>query len=194
MAPSIQLEPCNSSQHAAFKIQHLSRSSIGKGMRFMFDAKRKARKISYELELTKATRFLTTKPHDLFSQALSPSSTTSLPVALCQIHSHTSVAMATVTRLGAEMPVVIFSKSSCCMCHTIKTLISSFGANPTVYELDELPHGQLMERELRALGCKPSVPAVFIGQELIGGPNEVMSLHLQCKLVPLLKKANAIWL
>ncbi|KAK2990582.1 hypothetical protein RJ640_019862 [Escallonia rubra] len=102
--------------------------------------------------------------------------------------------MATVTRLGAEMPVVIFSKSSCCMCHTIKTLISSFGANPTVYELDELPHGQHMERELRALGLKPSVPAVFIGQELIGGPNEVMSLHLQCKLVPLLKKANAIWL
>ncbi|KAK2990583.1 hypothetical protein RJ640_019863 [Escallonia rubra] len=104
------------------------------------------------------------------------------------------VEMATVKRLGAEMPVVIFSKSSCCMCHAIKTLICSFGANPTVYELDELPNGQQMERELRAMGCKPNVPAVFIGQELIGGPDEIMGLQVQGKLVPLLKKVNAIWL
>ncbi|KAM7521514.1 hypothetical protein LguiA_011416 [Lonicera macranthoides] len=95
--------------------------------------------------------------------------------------------MAMVTRLGAEKPVVIFSKSSCCMCYTIKTLISSFGVNPTVYEIDELSNGQQMERELKALECKPSIPAVFIGQELIGGANEVLSLHVSGKLVPLLK-------
>ncbi|KAJ0808295.1 putative thioredoxin-disulfide reductase [Helianthus annuus] len=71
--------------------------------------------------------------------------------------------MAMVTSLVSERPVVIFSKSSCCMCHTIKTLISNFGANPTVYELDEHPDGKRLEKELRGLGCKPSVPAVFIG-------------------------------
>ncbi|KAM7527100.1 hypothetical protein LguiB_030510 [Lonicera macranthoides] len=102
--------------------------------------------------------------------------------------------MAMVTRLGAEKPVVIFSKSSCCMSHTIKTLIYSFGANLSVYELDDLSNRQQMERELKALGCKPGVPAVFIGQELIGGANEIMSLHVCGKLVPLLKRANAIWL
>ena len=99
--------------------------------------------------------------------------------------------MAMVTRLGAEKPVVIFSKSSCCLCHSI---ICSFGANPTVYVLAELPNGQQMERELWSLGHKPSVSAVFIGKELIGGTNEIMSLQIQGKLVPLLKKAKATWL
>lgn len=101
--------------------------------------------------------------------------------------------MALVTRLGGEYSVVIFSKSSCSMSHSIKTLISSFGANPTVYEIDENPNGHEMEMELKALGRKPSVPAVFIGQELIGGSSEVFSLHLKGKLVPLLLNANAIW-
>ncbi|GFQ05701.1 monothiol glutaredoxin-s2 [Phtheirospermum japonicum] len=71
------------------------------------------------------------------------------------------------------------------MCHTVKTLISNFGANPTIYELDELPNGQQLEKAL---------VAVFIGQELVGGENEVMSLHVKGKLVPLLKKAKAIWI
>ncbi|KAJ0791102.1 putative thioredoxin-disulfide reductase [Helianthus annuus] len=101
--------------------------------------------------------------------------------------------MAMVTSLVNERPVIIFSKSSCCMCHTIKTLISNFGANPTVYELDEHPDGKQLEKELRGLGCKPSVPAVFIGEKLIGGANEIMSLHLKGQLVQLLLKANAIW-
>ncbi|GKD65481.1 monothiol glutaredoxin-S2-like protein [Tanacetum coccineum] len=105
----------------------------------------------------------------------------------------TRVPQCAVTSLVAEKPVVIFSKSSCCMSHTIKTLIYSFGANPTVYELDEHPNGKQLEKELKALGRKPSVPAVYIGQELIGGPNEIMTLHLKGKLVQLLKKANAIW-
>ncbi|KAJ0610251.1 putative thioredoxin-disulfide reductase [Helianthus annuus] len=87
--------------------------------------------------------------------------------------------MAMVTSLVSERPVVIFSKSSCCMSHTIKTLISNFGANPTVYELDEHPDGKQLEKELRGLGCKPSVQAVFIGEERIGGANEVMSRHLK---------------
>ncbi|KAM0003444.1 putative thioredoxin-disulfide reductase [Helianthus debilis subsp. tardiflorus] len=101
--------------------------------------------------------------------------------------------MAMVTSLVSERPVVIFSKDSCCMSHTIKTLISNFGANPIVYELDEHPDGKQLEKELKGLGCKPSVPAVFIGEELIGGANEIMSLHLQGQLVQLLLDANAIW-
>ncbi|KAJ0512756.1 putative thioredoxin-disulfide reductase [Helianthus annuus] len=101
--------------------------------------------------------------------------------------------MAMVTALVNERSVVIFSKNSCCMCHTIKTLISSFGANPTVYELDEHPKGHQIEKELKGLGFKPSVPAVFIGQKLIGGANEIMALHLKGQLVPLLLGANAIW-
>ncbi|KAI7992732.1 Monothiol glutaredoxin-S2 [Camellia lanceoleosa] len=71
--------------------------------------------------------------------------------------------MATMSALGAEKPVVIFSKSGCCFGHTIKTLINSFGASPAVYELDELPYRRQLERELSSLRCRTSVPAVFIG-------------------------------
>ncbi|XP_057782395.1 monothiol glutaredoxin-S1-like [Salvia miltiorrhiza] len=102
--------------------------------------------------------------------------------------------MEAINRLTADKPVVIFSKSTCCMSHTIKTLICSFGANPTVYELDELPNGQQLERALTtASGRRTSFPAVFIDQELVGGANEVMSLHVKGELVPLLRKARAIW-
>ncbi|KAH0683211.1 hypothetical protein KY290_021799 [Solanum tuberosum] len=102
--------------------------------------------------------------------------------------------MERVMKLGGESPVVIFTKSNCCISHSIETLIRSFGANPTIYELDELPNGMEMERALVELGCKPSVPAVFIGKELVGGSNEIMSLNLRGnKLKQLLIRAKAIW-
>ncbi|MED6106453.1 Monothiol glutaredoxin-S2 [Stylosanthes scabra] len=98
-----------------------------------------------------------------------------------------------VTKLVSERPVVIFSRSTCCMCHTIKTLFCDFGVNPAVHELDEIQRGRDIEQALQRLGCNPSVPAVFIGGELVGGTNEVMSLHLNRSLIPMLKKAGALW-
>ena len=98
-----------------------------------------------------------------------------------------------VTKMVSERPVVIFSRSSCCMCHTIKTLFCDFGVNPAVHELDVIPRGRDIEQALSRLGCNPSVPAVFIGGELVGGTNEVMSLHLNRSLIPMLKKVGALW-
>ncbi|KAE8671319.1 Monothiol glutaredoxin-S6 [Hibiscus syriacus] len=102
--------------------------------------------------------------------------------------------MDVIASMVADRPMVIFSRTTCCMSHTIKTLISGFGANPTVYELDEVPNGQQVERELQQMGCNPSVPAVFIGQQLIGGANQVMSLQLRNQVAPLLIRAGAIWI
>ncbi|MBA0802549.1 hypothetical protein Gohar_012831 [Gossypium harknessii] len=102
--------------------------------------------------------------------------------------------MEAVTRMVADRPVVIFSRTTCCMSHTIKTLISGFGANPTVYELDEIQDGQQVERALQQMGCKPSIPAVFIGQQLIGGPNQIMTLQVKNQLIPMLMRAGAIWI
>ncbi|XP_058731459.1 monothiol glutaredoxin-S2-like [Vicia villosa] len=101
--------------------------------------------------------------------------------------------MERVTKMVSERPVVIFSKSSCCMSHTIKTLFCDFGVNPAVYELDEISRGREIEQALSRLGSSPSVPTVFIGGELIGGANQVMSLHLNRTLIPMLKKAGALW-
>ncbi|CAN1354371.1 Monothiol glutaredoxin-S6 [Linum perenne] len=102
--------------------------------------------------------------------------------------------MEMVDRLVKDKPLVIFTKSSCCMSHSITSLISGFGANPKIYELDQIPNGHQIESALVQLGCQPSVPAVFIGQKLVGSEKQVMSLHVQNQLVPMLMQAGAIWL
>ncbi|RWW19647.1 hypothetical protein BHE74_00008151 [Ensete ventricosum] len=100
-----------------------------------------------------------------------------------------------VRRLASQRAVVVFSLSSCCMCHTIKRLFCELGVNPAVHELDEDPKGKDMERALsKLLGRNPPVPAVFIGGNLVGPTDEVMKLHLGGKLVPLLRNAGALWL
>ncbi|XP_061369418.1 monothiol glutaredoxin-S1-like [Gastrolobium bilobum] len=98
-----------------------------------------------------------------------------------------------ITSMVAQKPVVIFSKNTCCLSHSITSLIRNFGANPTVYELDEITNGGQIESALIQMGCQPSVPAVFIGQNLIGGSKRIMSLHVRNELVPLLMNAGAIW-
>ncbi|TMW90415.1 hypothetical protein EJD97_015734 [Solanum chilense] len=94
--------------------------------------------------------------------------------------------MEMVMELRTTNSVVLFTKSSCCISHSIETLIRSFGANPIIYELDTHPNGKQMEKALMELGCQPSVPTLFIGKELVGGANEIMSLNLRGKLKQLL--------
>ncbi|XP_021763084.1 monothiol glutaredoxin-S1-like [Chenopodium quinoa] len=101
--------------------------------------------------------------------------------------------MEIVKNLVSEMPLVIFSKSSCCFSHSMKQLMRSYGANATVYELDEIPNGKEIEKGLLSMGNKPSVPAIFIGHKLVGGSTEVLSLQIQGKLASQLKEAGAIW-
>ncbi|KAI3707254.1 hypothetical protein L6452_25602 [Arctium lappa] len=98
-----------------------------------------------------------------------------------------------VKKIVSERPVVIFSKSSCILSHTIKSLFNDFGVNPTVYELDEIARGREIEQALMSgFGCS-TVPAVFIGGELVGGANEIMSLQLKRVLKPMLIRAGALW-
>ncbi|KAG0472063.1 hypothetical protein HPP92_016609 [Vanilla planifolia] len=100
-----------------------------------------------------------------------------------------------VMRLASQRAVVIFSTSTCCMCHAVKRLLCELGVNPAVCELDEDPRGREMEKALaKLLGRNPPVPAVFIGGKLVGSTDKVMSLHLSGKLVPLLRDAGALWL
>ncbi|RAL42123.1 unnamed protein product [Cuscuta campestris] len=113
--------------------------------------------------------------------------------------------METVKSLAERKPVVIFSIGSrCSMSHTIETLVAGFGGTVTVHELDVMPNGKNLEWELMqgiwaaaswaSRRKPPSLPAVFIGGEYVGGEGEIMCLHLKGELVPLLKKARAIWL
>ncbi|KAF3786285.1 Glutaredoxin-C1 [Nymphaea thermarum] len=100
-----------------------------------------------------------------------------------------------VERLASRSAVVIFSDSSCCMCHAVKSLFCGMGVSPTVYELDEDPRGKEIERALaRLLGTPQPLPAVFIGGKLVGPMDRVMASHINGSLVPLLKEAGALWL
>ncbi|XP_021730977.1 monothiol glutaredoxin-S1-like [Chenopodium quinoa] len=101
--------------------------------------------------------------------------------------------MEVIQHLVEGKPVVICSRTSCCMSHSMKQLISNYGANGTVYELDETPQGHEVDTALQKLGQVPRVPAVFIGQKYVGGAKEVISLQVQGRLVPMLMEAKAIW-
>ncbi|XP_057780206.1 glutaredoxin-C11 [Salvia miltiorrhiza] len=102
--------------------------------------------------------------------------------------------MEIVREVASKNALVIFTKSWCCMCHSMKALLYELGASPAVYELDQHPSGAQMEGALRALGCTPVVPAVFIGGAFVGSAKDMISLHVEGSLKHLLIKAKAIWL
>lgn len=97
-----------------------------------------------------------------------------------------------VTRVASENGVVIFSKSTCCLCYAVNVLFQELGVNPMVHEIDQDPEGREIEKALLRLGCNGPVPAVFIDGKLVGSTNEVMSLHLSGSLLPLLKPYQAL--
>ncbi|TVU49950.1 hypothetical protein EJB05_01297, partial [Eragrostis curvula] len=101
-----------------------------------------------------------------------------------------------VMKLASERAVVVFTLSSCSMCHTMTQLMADLGVNAMVHELDREPRGKEMEAALLKMlgGGGPAVPALFVGGRLVGGTKRVMSLHLAGELVPMLKNAGALWL
>eukprot|EP01018_Ginkgo_biloba_P002341 Gb_07827 [translate_table: standard] len=100
-----------------------------------------------------------------------------------------------IHRLASDNAVLVFSTTSCCMCHVVKRLFCSLGVNPAVCELDEEDGGADMEKVLvRLVGKKPALPAVFIGGKLVGGLDRLMADHISGDLVPKLKEAGALWL
>ncbi|KAK4477883.1 hypothetical protein RD792_017148 [Penstemon davidsonii] len=106
------------------------------------------------------------------------------------IYSH----MDRIANLASQRAVVIFSKSTCCMCHAIKRLFYEQGVSPMIHELDEDSRGKEMEYALIKLGCSPTVPAVFIGGKFVGSADVVMTLQLNGSLKEMLKDAGALWL
>lgn len=79
------------------------------------------------------------------------------------------------------------------MCYSIKQLFYQLGASPAVHELDKEARGREMELALKSLGCRPTVPAVFIGGVYIGSATDVISFHVDGSLKQMLINAKAIW-
>ncbi|CAN1823406.1 GRXC11 [Linum perenne] len=98
-----------------------------------------------------------------------------------------------VRELSSKKAAVIFTKSSCFMCHSIKQLFYELGASPEIHELDQHRYGKEMEIALSGY-TTTVVPAVFIGGIFVGSAKEVLSLHLDGTLKQMLIAAKAIWL
>ena len=99
-----------------------------------------------------------------------------------------------VKGLVQERPVVIFSKTNCPVSHSMIQLISGFGANPTVYELDQLTNGRDIKKVIQMMGCKKSVKSIFIGGNFVGGNNEVIRIQVQGRIEKMMMDAGDIWI
>lgn len=108
-----------------------------------------------------------------------------------------------IQRLISENPVIIFSRSSCCMCHVMKRLLSAIGVHPTVIELEEEEIAALTPRDHNndeeegdssspVLGGASGTPALYIGGACVGGLESLMALHLSNNLVPKLVEVGAL--
>ncbi|KAL7159196.1 hypothetical protein ABFS83_01G011800 [Erythranthe nasuta] len=101
-----------------------------------------------------------------------------------------------IQRLISENPVVIFSRSSCCMCHVMRRLLSAIGVHPTVIELEEEEIAAFSPRadedSSPVLGGASGAPALYIGGACIGGLESLMELHLGNNLVPKLVEVGAL--
>ena len=98
-----------------------------------------------------------------------------------------------VGRAVSESPVVVVGRRACCLSHVVKRLLQGLGVNPAVHEVAD---------ETALAGVVPAgdgeeataLPAVFVGGKLLGGLDRLMAVHISGELVPILKKAGALWL
>ncbi|CAN4119248.1 unnamed protein product [Withania somnifera] len=114
-----------------------------------------------------------------------------------------------IRRLISENPVVIFTRSSCCMCHVMKRLLlSAVSVHPTVIQLEEheiaaLPSATAEDNRVdtpdmfigdtRIGGAGGGeTPAIYIGGTRVGGLESLVALHLSGGLVPKLVEVGAI--
>ncbi|XP_044502898.1 glutaredoxin-like [Mangifera indica] len=88
--------------------------------------------------------------------------------------------------------VVVFSKSYCPFCVTVKKLLDDLGATYKAMELDVESDGSEIQAALAEWTGQRTVPNVFIGGKHIGGCDATTDMHNQGKLVPLLTESGAI--
>lgn len=78
--------------------------------------------------------------------------------------------------------VCVFSKTTCGFCNKAKQLLSNCNITPLVYELDQIPEGSSLHRELISKTNHSTVPNIFINGKHIGGFSELEQLFNSGKL------------
>jgi glutaredoxin 3 len=83
--------------------------------------------------------------------------------------------------------VRIYTTTVCPFCHAAKQLLQSLGAEFEEVNLDLQP--ELRQGLSERLEGWKTVPMVFVGDEFLGGFQEMLQLHRDGQLVPRLDKA-----
>ncbi|EGC30816.1 hypothetical protein DICPUDRAFT_92898 [Dictyostelium purpureum] len=97
-----------------------------------------------------------------------------------------------VVNLIKSHKLIIFSKTFCPYCVSVKSLFEQIGVKPFVVELDRESDGAEMQANLAKHSGMRTVPQVFINEKLIGGCDDTTKLHKSGKLVQLLKEAGLL--
>lgn len=71
--------------------------------------------------------------------------------------------------------VVIFSKSRCPFCMQTKRLFNGMEIEAEVIELDEIPDGYAIQKELLSITGQRTVPNVFVDGKHMGGNDDVQA-------------------
>ncbi|KAI3971029.1 hypothetical protein MKX01_024676 [Papaver californicum] len=102
------------------------------------------------------------------------------------------MALAKAKEIVSSTPVVVFSKTYCGFCTSVKKLFTQLGAAFKVIELNQESDGDDMQAALLEWTGQRTVPNVFIGGKHVGGCDSVTALHQKGKLVNMLTEAGAI--
>ncbi|XP_010327036.1 glutaredoxin-C9-like isoform X2 [Solanum lycopersicum] len=108
-----------------------------------------------------------------------------------------------VAKSVSEHAIIVVAIRGCCMCHVVKNLLLGLGVNPTIFEVNNEDEDDV-KTELSIItsgvgdgggdGTTTEFPAVFVGGNLFGGLERVISTHISGELVPILKDVGALWL
>ncbi|KAJ3216934.1 thioredoxin reductase [Dinochytrium kinnereticum] len=92
-----------------------------------------------------------------------------------------------VQKYIAENHVMVFSKSFCPYCKKAKALLSSLNVKYLAIELDNESNGAEIQAVLQEISGQRTVPNIYIGQQHIGGCDDLHAAHNSGKLKNLLK-------
>ncbi|PHT90493.1 hypothetical protein T459_05606 [Capsicum annuum] len=85
--------------------------------------------------------------------------------------------------------------------HSLKSLLVLLGVNPIVFKVEEEEKSSVLMKLSKmnegfnsSTGGPWDLPAVYKGGKYLRGFDKVMESHVKGELVPMLKKAGALWL
>lgn len=96
----------------------------------------------------------------------------------------------TIKQTVSGNKVVVYSKTYCPYCTTVKGLFADLQVPAVVLELDKSSDGAEMQDTLQSITGRRTVPQVFVNGNFIGGCDDTLAAHREGKLKGLLAEAG----